>query len=75
MSHLKVVVMQKKVGQEGGKCRNMLGTMVIDVLFSFNLAAILKQFCFLFCSLQPNDYSSNCLSVLVLQNVCRTFAL
>jgi hypothetical protein len=33
--------MKKKVGREGGK-RSEYGTMVIDVLFSFNLAAILK---------------------------------
>ncbi len=30
------------------------GTMVTDVLFSYNLAAILKKFCFHFRSLLPN---------------------
>jgi hypothetical protein len=34
---------------------NMLGIVVIDVLFSFNLAAILKLFSFRFHSLQSND--------------------
>jgi hypothetical protein len=32
-----------------------LSPLVTDVLFSFNLAAILKKFCFHFRSLQPND--------------------
>jgi hypothetical protein len=34
--------MKKKVGWEVANDRNMLGTMVINVVFSFNLAAILK---------------------------------
>jgi hypothetical protein len=33
---------EKEVGREDGNVRNMLGTMVIDVIFSFNLAAIFK---------------------------------
>jgi hypothetical protein len=36
--YLKVVGKEK----EGGNDRNMLGTVVIDDIFSFNLAVILK---------------------------------
>jgi hypothetical protein len=39
---LKVVGNEKEGGSGVANNRNMLGTLVIDVLFSFNLAAILK---------------------------------
>jgi hypothetical protein len=45
---------EKKVGREGGKWSEYAWERV-RVLFSFNLAAILKKFCSRFRSLQPND--------------------
>jgi hypothetical protein len=47
----------------------------MDVLLSFNLAAVLDYFYFLFRSLQPNEKSSACRLGLVMLNFCGTYPL
>jgi len=51
---IKVVGNEKKVGREGGKWSEYAWER-IPVIFSFNLAAILKKCWSRFRSLQPND--------------------
>jgi hypothetical protein len=47
--------MKKKVGREDGKWLEYAWYHGDRCIFLFNLASILKQFCFRFRSLQPND--------------------